>query len=364
MNPKERLISTLKREETDRPPLFATVTPQTARKLSDHLGIPYEPPLDSLLSTRISHMDLLTRLGNDCVGIAACAPRDFPTREREDGHIVNEWGMVFRDIGLYNEFADYPLKEASSVSDILDYPLPDPVAPGRFDEARKTVERYGKEYAVVADVETSFWETSWYLVGLEKLMVDMMMEAPYVEALFDRVMEINLEIGRQLIMLGADIIWAGDDFGTQRGMIMDPDTWRRIFKPRISYMFREWKKVNPGIRIAWHTCGSVVPIIGDFIEIGLDLINPLQPLASGMDAENITRIFGDRVLYFGGIDIQELLPAGPPERIRSEVRRISDIYGRYGGYLIAPAHNIQDDTPVEHILAFFDAVKQLGNPAG
>lgn len=359
MNSKERVLRAINGQEVDRPPVFATVTPQTAKKCSDHLGLPYEEPLDSLLSSRISHMNLLTAMGNDCVGISACSPDDVPTRKRADGKIVNEWGMVFEDIGLYNEFAEYPLGSATSKDDITSHPFPDPHAPGRYDQAKKAVEKFGRDYAIVAELETTIWETSWYLVGLEKLMVDLMMEAPYVEVLFDRVMEINLEIGRQLIGLGADIIWAGDDFGSQQGMLMDPDSWRRYFKPRIKYLFDEWKNVNPEIKIAWHSCGSILPIIGDFIEIGLDILNPLQPLAYNMDAENLTLTFGKRVTYFGGIDIQELLPQGPPERIKSEINRIAGIYGKHGGYILAPAHNIQDDTPVEHILAMFDAVKKM-----
>jgi len=359
MTRKERVLRAINGQEVDRPPVFATVTPQTAKKLSDHLALPYEEPLDSLLSTRISHMAVLTALGNDCVGISACAPYDYPTRKRADGKLVNEWGMVMTDIGLYTEFAEFPLDNALTKEDIDNYPFPDPNAPGRYDEARKTVEKYGKEYAVVGDIETSFWETAWYLVGLEKLMVDLMMETPYVEPLLDRVMEINTEIGRNLIRLGADIIWAGDDFGSQQSMLMDPVTWRRFFKPRIKQMFDEWKKVNPEIKIAWHSCGSIIPIIDDFIEIGLDILNPMQPLAQDMDAENLTQTFGRQLVYFGGIDIQELLPQGPPERIKSETKRISEIYGRHGGYLLAPAHNIQDDTPVEHILAMFEAVHEL-----
>jgi len=167
MNPKERVLRTITGQEVDRPPVFATLTPQTAKKLSDHLNLPYEEPLDSLLSTRISHMNLLTAMGNDCVGISACAPDDHPTRKREDGKLVNEWGMVFKDIGLYNEFAEFPLDNAATREDITSYPFPDPNAPGRYDQAKKAVEKFGRDYAIVAELETTFWETSWYLVGLE-----------------------------------------------------------------------------------------------------------------------------------------------------------------------------------------------------
>ena len=359
MTCKERVIETIHGKVPDRPPLFVTVTPQVAENLARHLELPYEEPLDSLLSTRISHMDMLVTLGNDCVGIAACAPYNRPTVTHSSGIIENEWGMKFIDAGLYNEFYEFPLAHAKNPDDIRQYDFPDPFAAGRFDAARETVEKYGSDYAVVADLETSFFETSWYLVGLEKLLMDMMLEASYVSPLFDRVMEINIEVGKQLIEMGADIIWAGDDFGTQNGMLMDPETWRSLFKPRIRIMFEEFRKVNPDIRIAWHSCGSILPIIPDFIEIGLDILNPLQPRARGMDAGFLKATYGRDLMFFGGIDIQELLPQKRPEEIMTEVKRLAGIYGDHGGYIIAPAHNIQADTPVRNILALFNAVKNL-----
>jgi len=118
--------------------------------------------------------------------------------------------------------------------------------------------------------------------------MDLMLEADYVNPLLDSILEVNTKIGKILIELGSDVIWAGDDIGTQKGMLMDPGTFRKYFKPRIKLMFEEFRKVNPEIKIAWHTCGSVVPVIPDFIEIGLDILNPIQPLAAGMDPENLT----------------------------------------------------------------------------
>lgn len=359
MNSRERVLKTIHKEVPDRPPLFATVTPQVAKKLSAQLGVDYEEPLDSLLSTRISHMKLLSVMGNDCIGIAACSPTDRPTITYPNGITENEWGMKFINFGLYNEFHEFPLKNAKSAADIRAYHFPDPFAPGRFDAAKSAVSTYGSDYGIVADLETSIFETAWYMVGLQKLLMDMMMEEDYVGALFDKVMEVNTEIGRQLIALGADIIWAGDDFGSQKGMLIDPETWRKYFKPRIRIMFEEFRKVNPDIKIAWHSCGSILPIIPDFIEIGLDILNPIQPKATGMEPRFLKTTYGRDLIFFGGLDIQELLPTGIPADIKLEVERLSKLLGENGGYIIAPAHNIQDDTPVENIIAMFEAVKSM-----
>jgi len=190
------------------------------------------------------------------------------------------------------------------------------------------------------------------------MLMDMAMGEEYIFALFDKVMHINTEIGKKLIEMGADIIWAGDDFGTQRGMMISPDMWREHFKPRIKWMFEEFRKVNPDIKIAWHTCGSVIPIIDDFAEIGLDILNPIQPLAEGMEPQFLKDTYGDKLNFFGGIDIQNLMPHGTPEEVKKEVKRRIGILGKGGGYLVAPAHNVQNDTPVENIDAFFEAIKE------
>ena len=275
-----------------------------------------------------------------------------------NGLLVNEWGMVFKDVGLYNEFADYPLAQAASRQDIENYAFPDPFAPGRFSSAKQTCAEYKENFGVVADLETSFFETAWYLTGLEKLLMDLMLQAEYINPLLDKILMTNTEIGQHLIAMGADMIWAGDDFGTQSGMIMHPDLWREIFKPRIKWMFEQFRRVNPNIKIAWHSCGSIIPIIKDFIEIGLDVLNPIQPLAEGNDPAFLKKEFGKDLVLFGGIDVQHLLPFETPERIKDEVKRRIDILGKDGGYIIAPAHNIQDDTPEENIMAFFEAVKE------
>ncbi len=355
MNSRERTISAINHRDPDRPPIYVSLTPQVARKLSDHLGVLYEEPVDAMESARISHMELLTTMGVDIVAVAPTVSPDNPTITLPDGRIRNEWGMIFRDAGLYTEFAEFPLALASVKEDILSYPFPDPEAPGRFETAEKMIGAYSDKYAVIGDVETMFYEMSWYLTGYEKFLTDLLMEAEYLPYLMDKIMNYIIVAGKKLIDMGVDILWCGDDFGTQQGMIMDTITWRRVFKPRIKHMFEEFRKVRSDIKIAWHSCGSILPIIPDFIEVGLDILNPIQPLAEGMDPVFLKKNYGKDLVFFGGIDIQQLLPFGTPQMIKDEVRRRIGILGKDGGYIVAPAHNIQPDTPVENVMAFFEA---------
>ena len=118
-------------------------------------------------------MELLTKLGNDLVGIAAVYPNGYETKKRADGHLVNEWGMVFKETGLYSEFIEYPLEKARSKQDIMKYSFPDPMAEGRFNVARTTIKNYKGEFVIIGDLETSIFETAWYLVGLEKFLMDL-----------------------------------------------------------------------------------------------------------------------------------------------------------------------------------------------
>jgi len=359
MNSRERFINTLNGLPTDRPPLYVSLVPQLAKRLSDHLGVPYEQPISSLLGSRISFNGMLTGMGVDAIGVAACFPDNGQPLLRADGITINEWGIGTRQVGLYDEFAIHPLAHAQSVEDIENYPFPEVDAPGRFRFAEETIAKYGRDFGIIGDLECAIYEISWYLVGLEKFLMDMMLEEPYVNALLDKVTEISTKTGLRLIERGVDMIWAGDDFGSQDSLIISPEMFDQYFAPRIKKMFDAFRAANPNIKLAWHTCGSVIPIIPKFIDLGLDYLNPLQPMAKGMDAVNINQLFEKKINYFGAICVQDLLPNATPEIIKSEVKRIAGILGKDGGYILAPAHNIQDDTPIENVLALFEAAKEL-----
>ncbi|MEG1634499.1 MAG: uroporphyrinogen decarboxylase family protein [Rikenellaceae bacterium] len=357
MNSKDRFIKALNFEQTDRPPIYCSIVPQLAEKLSTYLHVPLEESIDSPLSgNRISWPELMIKLGSDVVCVASCAPDNAKTYKRDDGLIINEWGVGMRNHGLYDDFAYHPLADVMTVDEINAYKFPDINAPGRFSYAEKAIAKYGKEYGIIGDLECSIFEASWYMVGIEKLFIDMAMEEPYVDALFDKVAQFHTKVGCKLVELGADMIWCGDDLGSQCSPMISVDMFQRYFKPRIKKMFAEFKKINPNIKIAWHSCGSILPFIPEFIEVGLDVLNPIQPLASGMEPQWLKDTYGKSLVFFGGICVQELLPKSTPSQIKEEVQRRIDILAKGGGYIIAPAHNIQADTPIENILAFFDAV--------
>ena len=168
-------------------------------------------------------------------------------------------------------------------------------------------------------------------------------------------------MGKKLVSHGRGrAIWAGDDFGAQNGMLISPRMWRRYFKERYRQVYAELKAVNPDVIICQHCDGAVAPILGDWIDVGLEVFNPVQPNVPGHEPEDLKSKFGDRMAFWGAIDQQKLLPFGTPEEIEADVKAKIEVLGRGGGYMVAPAHIIQGDTPMENVEAFIAAVKEHG----
>jgi uroporphyrinogen decarboxylase len=355
-SPKERVLKTINLEEPDRVPVYITITPQVAETLSQLLGIPrYTHPDSPLSENRISYTELLLKLGNDIVGIGACSPKHCPTREIGDGIYINEWKIKYKKIGYYVEMIEHPLMHAETISDVDSYDFPEPLAEGRFDHAKRMVEKYAKQYAICG-----VFELSWYLVGMEKFLIDLSMKKAYVFTLIDRIMEYSIGVAKELIKLGADIIWLGDDVGIQDGMMISPEMWREVFKERMRFVIGQLKNENPNIKIAYHCCGSYFPIMQDLLEIGIDIFNALQPKAKNMNLKKIKNTFGTKVSLFGGIDIQEVMPFGSLPDIEREVKRVTREAAAGGGYILAGAHNIQPDTSAEKVVKLFEFAKKHG----
>jgi uroporphyrinogen decarboxylase len=363
MNSKERTLLAWKRQEPDRVPVWVTVVAEMADRLAQVAGVPADP-LDAYLTNRISHAALLTALGNDIVGIGSTAPPSRPTRERPDGFLEDEWGFVYRRVphpfGVYMDIVGRPLKGIGSARELALYRLPDPASPGRFDVARERAARYGRSHALLGVVECTVFEMAWNLVGLEQFLTDMALRRDYVGPLLDAVADYSIGIGLALLDLGADALLTGDDVGMDIGPMVSPRMWREWLKPRLQRVFDAYRAARPDLILAYHTCGSVLPFIDELAGMGVEVLNPIQVTARGMDPGALKRQYGDRLAFLGGVDQREVLPRGTPRDVEAEVRRRIGELGVEGGYVLAPTHDIQADTPVVNVLAVFEACRRWG----
>ncbi|RME84420.1 MAG: hypothetical protein D6775_05550 [Caldilineae bacterium] len=363
MKPRQRVETALRRTGIpDRVPLQFDLCRSLTDAFGEKLGIPvrYTTSYFEDVTYRISANDLRTAMGSDCVIVGGSLPRGYSHPVTPEGYIINEFGMVMRQGPLYMEVVDPPLKHASTVADVMNHPFPDPYAEGRFDDAKRDIEKYKDDYFIIGDLELTMFEMSWHHVGLEKFMMDMALGEDYVTVLIDRVKEFSIGIGKQLVELGVDAIWFGDDFGAQNGMLISPAMWRQIFKPRYAELWQEFKALNPDLLICYHTDGAVAPILDELAEIGMDVFNPVQPNVPGHEPRELKQKFGDKMAFWGAIDQQHLLPHGTPEEIEADVAEKIGILGEGGGYMCSPAHIIQADVSMENVEAFINAVMKHG----
>jgi len=311
------------------------------------------------LTYRISANAIRTALGSDCIVVGGTVPSSYAPASVGDGVTINEFGMWMKPTELYMEVVKCPLADVETEEALDAYSMPDPFSPGRFEAAKRDIDLFGKHYFVIGDVELSLFELAWHLVGMEKYLVDLSMEEPWIEKLNDQVEEWTTSLALQLVALGVDAIWLGEDLGTQTSMLISPDMWRERFRPRYARLISRLKHANPNLLVAFHSDGAVAPLLDDFIELGVDIYNPVQPNVPGSDPQRLMENYGGRIFFFGGIDQQALLPSGDAAAIKREVTNRAHIMGEKGGYLMAPAHIIQADVSPETVLSLRDAVLAL-----
>ena len=196
-----------------------------------------------------------------------------------------------------------------------------------------------------------------FIRGTEEFFIDLAIEPKKAEVLLDKVNDLYISFfERCMTRVGplVDGVYIGDDFGTQQGMAMSPEMWRKYIKPRYKKLISVIK--GYGLKCCHHTCGGVFPIIPDMIEVGVDVLNPIQPLAKGMDPRILGEEFGRDIAFYGGIDEQRTLPYGTIEDVKNEVLQRIQALGKYNGYIVAPSHAFQPDTPIENIIAVYETV--------
>jgi len=364
MNARERVLRAFGKIEGL--PDCVPVQFEMCRQLCDHfgqkLGIPvhYTENLYEDVTYRISANELRVAMGNDVVVTGASISDDFKIDKDSEGRWRNEYEMLMRQGDIYVEVVDYPLAHAQTKADVDAYHFPDVNAPGRFRDAEALVNKYKDEYLVIGDIEVTVFSLAHQLVGMEKLLLDMMMQSEYVVPLFEACADFQTQIGLKLIELGVDAIWYGDDFGTQQSLILDPETFRAQLKPIYTRMNQRFKTAKPDIIPILHCDGAVAPLLQDIHEMGFEVFNPVQPDVPGHEPKDLKDNFGHLFPFWGAIDQQDLLPNGTDEELEKDIIEKISILGKGGGYMISPAHIIQNDVSPERVLKFIELCKNHG----
>jgi uroporphyrinogen decarboxylase len=287
-------------------------------------------------------------------------------------YYTDEWGVQYKRVehktGFHYDYVNAVLADAT-VADLEDYPFPEPdisMVKGLQEKAEQLYRN--TDYALIGKFTNSIFEQSFYMRGFEKLLMDLVLDPNFVDALMGKMVEIachRMELGFQACGKYIQALrLAGDDLGHQKALLMSPRVYRERLKPHFSRLYQKArdliKQYNPSIKLLAHTDGNVRAIIPDLIEMGLDVLNPVQPLAAEMNHGELKAEFGDQLAYHAGIDIQEVLPFGKTEDVVNEVRRAIRELGSGGGFVLAPTHYIQPDVPPENVIAMRDAVLKYG----
>lgn len=284
----------------------------------------------------------------------------------KDAAINPEWGIG----SIYEkEFDDmltfHPLRNISTIDEVDAFPWPDVGAEYRYNDLEDKIELLKNAGYAVHCSGPNYFESVWGLRGFEQLMLDMAMdsigEGPGVsKRLFERMYELNIMMAERIARSGADVMMSGSDVATQRGLLISPEMWREYIRPVMRDAIQAAKAIKPDILVFYHSCGNVTDMIEDFIDVGVDILDPCQPEV--MDIFELKKRYGDAVTFHGGIGVQSVLPFGTPEEVREMTRRTIDVMAVGGGYICAPSHIIKADIPWENLIAFVETVREYGEP--
>lgn len=375
MTSRERVITALEHKEPDRVPISMSITIDAYNNLKRYLGIELEEDLKVGRWTDVPiHPLVAEKFGLDVIWLRMGSPHKKPPQPKDPNKWIDEWGVEWTKTprpggGYYYEMTNPPLKDAT-IEDLEDYPWPDPYDPGRVEGLREYFRHIHEdtEFAILTKFGGAIFEQAWYLRGMERFFMDLIEAPDFVHALLDKICQVQMgldEVGIEAAGEYVDILrLSGEDLGTQEGPMISLPMFRRLIRPYMEKLWRFAKKKllekNPGAKIMLHSCGSVRWVIPDWIEMGLDILDPIQPKAKGMDPFQLKADFGDKLSFHGGIDAQYVLPFGTVEEVRQHTRKYIKALAPGGGYIVAPVHNVQGDVPPENLVAMRDAVEEFG----
>jgi len=331
MTNKERVCASFAHQQPDRTPYTIGFTQKALEAMVEHYGSD----------------DFLKQI-NNCFHFVAANPG--PNQRSLDETIwQDEFGVqwnrsIDRDIG---NVCNCVIPKRS----LEDLELPDPRAPEKFAGFAKRCAA-GKDRCVLFSIGFSLFERAWALRGMTNLLMDMVEAPEFVEELLDALCDYNVALVGQAAKYDIDAVYFGDDWGSQRGLMMSPRMWEHFLKPRLARQYQAAKQAGKFVTI--HSCGKVEVLFPQLIEIGLDCFNPFQPEV--MDVYEVKRLYGGKLSFWGGISTQRLLPYGTPDQVRAEAKRMIAEVGKQGGFILAPAHAIPGDARPENIMALIQAV--------
>jgi uroporphyrinogen decarboxylase len=377
---RQRLKLTLNHKEPDRIPfdLGATFTTgihmNAYQKLRNYLALPETRPDFFCFDEQIAvvEYDLADLLGVDVRPIVPGNPQVYTFLVEDRGsffHFTSEWGVgakMPKDGGLYYDAYINPLKDCYNISDLAAYPWPDPTDPARYSglaQKASSLASAGKG-AVLNSICAGVMEIAAWMLGYERLFTALAQEKQFIEYLFSRITEIKMAYWeRALAEVGdnVDVVQESDDLGGQNRPLISLNMYRDILKPHHRKVF-DFIHAHTNAKLFLHSCGSIRPLLPELIEIGVQIINPVQVSAANMETDALKRDFGrDLVFWGGGVDTQHVLGSGLPEDVANETRRRIEDLAQGGGFVFATVHNIQSNVPPENIMAFWQTMRTFGN---
>jgi len=353
ISPRENLLSLYRRQGYEYAPVeielcpaqkkrFAQETGRPEKELADYFGFPFRG-VQGLRTVRADQTAFL---------------RYYP-EGLKPGTNITGWGVAHEpgsnEASRHFTRMRHPLAGDITMDDLTAYPFPR-VAGGNEEDQRAQAEQIkARGLAAYGHQACSVWETAWYMRGMEDLMVDMADGDEKAAFLLDTVTDASAAHAAALARAGADVLALGDDIGMQRAPMMSPALYREWLKPRLARVIAAAREAKPDILIQYHSCGYAAPFIDDLIEVGVDILNPVQPEC--MPFAEIYAKYGDRLSFNGTLGTQTTMPFGTPEDVRAAVFANLDIAGERGGLFVCPTHVVEPEVPWENIMAYFAACR-------